>query len=695
MGGNGWFTFKSWYVLTYFFQIAAFLYAQSSEMAKFLLFLAISVLCCFPLHAQLIATADTVRVLQEVTITYQPDRLTPVTFQNLSEEYLEIRSTGQEPSFLLAKTPSITAYSDAGNTQGYSYFRLRGIDQTRINITLDGMPLNEPEDQGAYFSNFPDILNSVSNLQIQRGVGTSKNGVASYGGSLELSSPNLFGEEELTFGLGYGSFNSLRAFGEYQSGEKNNKAIYVRASQIYSDGYKYNSSNNSRSVFFSGGLKGDQTVWKLNVLAGRQKNELAWLGVSDSLIRIDPRTDANENENDEFTQAVVQLQNQWAWNQSSSLQSSAYYNYLQGNYDFNLNNFLELPTDNELFNYAFQSHWVGFFTNYRFSKNNLELRAGVHANTYERKHTGSEYSLGELYQNTGFKNELSLFSKADYTWRKTTFFADLQYRLTEFKYQGVVALPNLNWNFFNPKVGISFAVNDNTVAYYSLGRTGREPTRNDLFGGNDDLLQDEQGNALTFIRDPEYVTDQELGIRYFSDKIGLGANLFYMDFENEIVLSGQFGPNGLALTNNVEQSYRTGLEVFLNYQISKRWSIINNSSYNHSRIKEENETFQAILTPQFIFNQEVIYTKEAFSLALSARYQSESYLDFANTELLDGYLLINARAQYNHKKWQLGLFLNNVTNVQYFNNGYVEPDGTPKYFVQVPFNVYSSVMYRF
>lgn len=162
-------------------------------------------------------------ILQEVTIIYQADKRTPVTFQNIYAKDINIKSTGQELSFLLSETPSITNYSDAGSSQGYSYFRLRGIDQTRINMTLDGLRLNEPEDQGAYFSNYPDILNSVSKIQIQRGVWTSKNGVASYGGSVQLFSPNLADTTKKTFGLGYGSFNSLRVFGEYNSGIKTKK----------------------------------------------------------------------------------------------------------------------------------------------------------------------------------------------------------------------------------------------------------------------------------------------------------------------------------------------------------------------------------------------------------------------------------------------------------------------------------------
>ena len=328
-------------------------------MTKYILLTVFTLLSFGQLTAQDTLHIDSVKHLDEVVVTYQADKRTPVTFQNIYSKTIKEKSTGQEPSFLLSETPSITNYSDGGNSQGYSYYRIRGIDQTRINTTFDGMPMNEPEDQGAYFSNYPDILNSVSKIQIQRGVGTTKNGVASYGGSVQLFSPNLADTTKTTFGLGYGSFNSLRVFGEFNSGIKNKKALYVRASQIYSDGYKYHSSNNSQSVFFSGGLFYDKSIWKLNFLAGHQQNDMAWIGVSDSLIDIDRQTNANsKQEKDRFFQMLTQLQNSWQISRSSALQSSIYYTFLKGNYGFDYNNFSGLPSTDELYNYAFLSNFV-------------------------------------------------------------------------------------------------------------------------------------------------------------------------------------------------------------------------------------------------------------------------------------------------------------------------------------------------
>lgn len=664
-------------------------------MTKYFILFLLTILASRQLKAQDTLRLDTTKTLQEVIITYQADKLTPITFQNISSKDLKAKSTGQEPSFLLSETPSITNYSDAGNSQGYSYFRLRGIDQTRINMTLDGVPLNEPEDQGAYFSNYPDILNSVNKIQIQRGVGTSKNGVASFGGSIQLFSPNLYDSTKTAFGLGYGSFNSLRAFGEYNSGVKNRKALYVRASQIYSDGYKYNSSNNSQSVFISSGLFYDKSNWKINLLVGHQQNQLAWLGVSDSLISIDRRTNANKNERDQFTQCLTQLQNNWRPNNFSSIQSSVYYTFLKGNYDFNLNGFLGLPTTSELYNYDFQSNLIGFFSNYTFSKNQFNWTTGIHGNTYDRQHIGSESTLGQLYKNTGYKNEASVFTKADYTVKLFTFFADIQYRYSTFDYKGTVALDKMQWHFINPKAGLSVEVKPNSIIYYSIGSTGREPTRNDMFGGNDDLLADSLGNAILSIKTPEYVLDHELGFRHQSRKLDFNLNLYYMDFKNEIVLDGKFGPNGLALTNKVEQSFRTGVELSVTYKVSKNFSLINNSSFNYSRIKEQKEVFTPILTPPLIINQEAVYAYKGFSVAVSARYQDKSFIDFANTSTVKSYFLLNGRVAYDIKGFQFCVFVNNITNSKYFNNGYVDFDGSKKYFVQAPTNFYASIKYSF
>lgn len=642
----------------------------------------------------------------EVETSYKADENTPTTYHNLSSAVFELKNVGQEPTFMLAnQTPSITVYSDGGNSQGYSYIRLRGIDQTRINMTIDGVPINEPEDQGAYFSNYPDFFNSISALQIQRGVGVSQNGTASYGGSMQFFSPNLTDSMQGAVGLGYGSFNSYRAFGEFQSGVKNKMAIYGRISHVHSDGYKEHSDNTSQSGFISACYFLDKQVFYLTHMTGRQVNQMAWLGVQDSLIDINPRTNANaEQEQDNFLQSLSFLRHKFFINNNAKLHSAIYYTFLDGNYDFDLNNFIGFPSTTELYNYAFRSHFMGLYSNFEYQTGGLTSTTGVHGNLYNRRHLGSELAFGELYRNIGYKEEFSIFSKANYRLRKFNFFADLQYRYSQFSYEDLGGtsqnLDPMIWQFFNPKAGISYHPSKQSSIYYSIGRTGREPTRNDIFGGWDDLGDtgiDSTGAPILGITEAEYVLDHELGYRMSTQNWKLGANLYYMQFQNEIVLNGQIGPNGLPLNNAFARSFRSGLELQAEWQPMKGLLLRNNSALNYSQIIDEDngQRFVPILTPWLIISQEVLYQIENWQFSLLARYQGSSYMDFGNTETLHPYLLLNAQVSYQIKGFRISLIGNNLLNTEYYNRGYIDWDGSKKYFVQAPINYYVALSYHF
>lgn len=641
---------------------------------------------------------DTIYTVNEVFISvdYEADKKTPISYQNINSEDFENKNFGQEPSFILSETPSMTVYSDAGNYQGYTYFRLRGIDQTRINMTLDGVPLNEPEDQGVYFSNYPDFFNSIDKLQIQRGVGTTKNGNASFAGSIQFTSPNLYDTSYKNFGIGYGSYNSYRVFGELNTSMDTKKGLYVRATHLNSDGYRYNSWNKSTSIFYKTGIDFKKNKLRLTGFLGNQQNQMAWLGVSQEKIDKDRKTNENTNEYDNFTQSLSQLQHTYKISDNSTLRSSLYFNYLKGNYDFDLNNFLGLTPTAEMYNYEFESYFTGIFSNYTYKKNNIEWTSGIHTNIYTRDHIGSVTTQNDnLYTNTGVKDEASVFTKVNYQFKNIILFSDIQYRYTNFNYNGDVNWKGKYWRFFNPKMGISYDLNKKYILYYSVGRTGREPTRNDMFGGNDNLLSDSLNNPELYITDAEYVIDHELGIRRKTKKYNTSFNLFYMDFQNEILLKGAFGPNGLALNDNVESSIRAGLEFNINYKINKYIKLINATSYIHSEIKDGGETFSPILTPKFITNQEIIYTDDKFETGINMRYQSSSYIDFANENKIDGYFLANFRVSFFIENFTLTLLINNITDTDYYNNGYVDYDRTNKYFVQAPLNFYSTLSYKF
>lgn len=636
---------------------------------------------------------DSLNNIQEVVIQSEAGRLQAVNFQNINPAK-SIKNVGQEPSFFLSESiPSVTAYSDTGGNNGYSYYRIRGIDQTRINVSMDGAPMNEPEDQGSYFSNYPDIFNSFDKIQIQKGVGLSKNGTASYGGSIQLFSPDL-SEKNLEFGANYGSYNSMRLYGKYTSGIKNNKVIHVRLSEIYSDGYKYNSSNHGQSAFISGGIFKDKSIWKFNALMGNQRNELAWLGVTKEQIDANPRTNGNRDEKDRFFQTFFQVFNQTRLSESSSLQSSIHYTYLNGNYDFNWNNFIGLPENGEMYNYAFKSNFLGFYSNFQNKFRNGKVVTGINGNLYNRNHTGIEFSLGELYRNTGYKNDFSAFAQGEIKVAKWVFSGDIQYRFADFRYKGDVEMNPLEWNFFNPKIGINYLIDNESNVFFSLGKVGREPTRNDIFMGNDNLILDDNNQLASGTTTPEYVTDYELGYRFSKEKMKLEFNVFYMDFKNEIVLNGNFGPNGLALTNKVDNSYKLGAELSFNYQIHEHWNLKNNSSFIHSKIKEKYISFSPILTPKFIVNQEISYKMKGLLINLTSRFQDSSFMDFSNSAKLPSYFIFNSGILYDWSQWQFGFYVNNLTNKRYYNYGYTEADGTGKYFVQMPRNFMFSVKFK-
>ncbi|MBB6459230.1 TonB-dependent receptor [Flammeovirga kamogawensis] len=642
---------------------------------------------------------DSVTALSEIVISssFLATQNTPVTYEDLLVSDISFKNVGQEPSFLLSESPSMTVYSDAGGMQGYTYFRLRGIDQSRINITLDGVPLNEPEDQGFYFANFGDFLNSVSSIQIQRGVGTTKNGTASYGGSLQFSSINLYEPKYAKVEAGYGSFNSYRLAAEYNSGVKNDKAIYARISTLGSDNYKYNADNRSTSGFVSAGLFKEKYDLRFTTFVGNQQNGLAWAGVSQEQIDIDPQTNANINERDNFTQSFSQLSHKWSLSDRSTLNTSVFYSYVKGNYDYNPLGYDSDP--DSLLNYALESNFAGFFTNYTYEVENLQWTTGVLADFYARDHNGTNnYDPSLFYTNTGYKNEASVFTKAMYSIGKFYLFADLQYRYASFDYDGDVPFDKLEWNFFNPKGGVTYNASASTSLYYSIGRTGREPTRTDMFGANDNLLADSTGAALLGGTEPEYVVDQELGVRFNKGRWNVELNGFYMDFENEYILQGPLGPNGLPITGNVESSFRTGVELDAKYAIHPNWDLRNTTSYNYTQVEDQDVKFHHILTPEWIINQDIVYHQGKFEIGTTLRFQSESYIDNANENTIDGYFLLNARVSYIiNKNLQVSVLGNNLTNASYYNYGYVDAwdNNTNKYLVTAPVNFYGNIAVTF
>ena len=627
----------------------------------------------------LVSNSDTLKTheLSHVTITgVRPNSKTPISQKTLTKDDISKTYQGQEMSYIITNTPSITTQSDGGQPNGYTTFRLRGIDQTRINMTLNGVPLNEPEDQGVYFSNYPNFALNIKSLQIQRGVGTSSNGTASYGGSINFESQNGL-EKQSMLQIGYGSFNTQRANATYSSGlSKRKLALFTSLSGYKSDGYKYNSGGSGYSGFLSGGYYGTKNVIKFTGFSGRSLNQMAWFAVSESDIKLDPRTNYNpKGEDDDFTQSFGQLQYIRSISNKSSLTTTAYYNRLDGLWGM----FVDSTT---LMKFKLSSNFYGVMSNYNITTKNISFNVGAHANTYSRTH-GGIIDDNTLYTNIGTKVDYSGYTKLAYTYGKYTIYGDIQARYVGFNYVGDVSMAPLQWFFINPKGGITYTKSNKVNYYISIGKSHREPTRTDMFGGNDNLI------TLNIIT-PEQVLDYELGSNVKFDKLSLQYNVYVMDFKNEITLLGALGSNGLPLMTNVSKSFRSGLELDLNYKLTKEISITNSSNYSYCRIKNGFDTYQPLYTPNLIVNQGISYSKKGFIIGIQVKYASKSYITSDNSMTIPQYLTVNANLGYTYKNYNMSFQAINITNKQYYTSGY--GIGSDKYlYVNAPSSFYITI----
>jgi iron complex outermembrane receptor protein len=619
--------------------------------------------------------SDTLQ-LREVTVsgTYTAPKIAPFSFSNLEKADISLKAQSSEPAVLLSSTPSVTFYSDNGTGLGYIYYRLRGIDQTRINVTLNGVPMNEPEDQGIYFNNYPDFLSSVGNVQIIRGAGLSKSGVSSYGGSINFESlqfsDNFSGNAAVT----YGSFNTMQL-----SGGINTKNFFVRASSLQTDGYKYNSANKSSSVFYGGKLG----KFKLYGFVGNQKNQMAWLGEDTANTNKDPRYNSQgPDETDKFTYVHNQLNYI-----NGNFYVTAFHTHLSGWYD----------TDNKHFGYpgsisrlALQSNWLGGSVNYRWLTDYSKFNFGVSGYTYNRDHVGSTSGVQD-YTNEGFKKELAPYAKAEINFKGFVIFGDVQYRHNEFTYKGSSQMFPQTYNFLNWSGGATLRLTKKTVVYYGVGKTFREPTRTDLFGGWDNL-----DPAYFSQIKPESVVDNEIGFKYFDPWTVFKANFYYMDFSNEIVLNGKIGPNAILIHQNVEQSYRTGLEVDYRYKWFNGFEVKTNANVSLNRIKDQGVTFSPVLTPGVILNLDGVYNvKKMTYIGVNLRHNSLSYIDLSNSTTLPRFSTLSAYAGLKYKGLEIQVNANNLLNSLVLTNGVIGFDGLPKYFVMAGRNGMLTLRYGF
>ena len=648
----------------------------------------------------------------------------PKTFLRLTKEQIAIAYHGQDPSSLFDQiAPSIQSYSDAGSSIGnYVQFRMRGIDQTRLNFTLDGVPLNDMIDQGVFFSNFSDLISSIDNIQIQRGLGASSSGVAAYGGAINFQSERLFNQDSWSaLEILGGSFGTYRISAETKFGAPDGWQSYGRFSKIKSDGYKYNSGSDAYSLFYSGGYSWNEQVVKILAFSGKTQNDQSYLPVLLDDIQIDPKTNYNHpNDTDDFEQEMVQVQYGRSLSNGWSVNNTLYYGGARGVFPFGLDDTFQLVFGIENDHYGFISNWSAIKPNYTF-------HTGIHAYIFDRQnqnYTAPNRTFPD-YTDETTKKEFSFFGKYNRNFGSINSFVDVQFRHVKMdfdtdqvlSYGGPVPsgifTSSRDWTFLNYQIGINYSLQENLTIYGSYGRTSREPTRTDLLMGDGSSI-----NELNYMSllDPTMVKEEsvkgiELGLKHRDSRLYIDFNLFHLNYSNEISQVGALAARSyVPLRQNVEDSRRSGLESVVKYNIQDKMALGLNGTYLSTNVQEfisGSETFENVnhvFAPKIMLSPNVAYEiSQDVSIRLAGRYSSRSFMELSNDlEFeLPAYFRLDANLHIDIAEGlSVSCMLNNIFNATYYHDGApvdLDFDGAvegPGFRIQPPRNFYVMMRWK-
>lgn len=629
--------------------------------------------------------------LQEVqVVSTRATQKTPVAFTNVSKETLRKQNFGLDIPFLLTATPSVLTTSDAGTGVGYTSIRVRGTDASRINVTANGIPMNDAESHSIFWVNTPDLASSLQDMQIQRGAGTSTNGAGAFGASINMRTEGIPSRAYGEASGSYGSFNTHKETVKVGSGLLGEHwAFDARLSNIESDGYRDRASSDLKSYFVQGGYYGEQTTVKFITFGGKEKTYHAWDGISRDDLKNNRRYNPNgeikedgkvvgfySDQTDNYRQTHYQLLFNHLFNRQWNLNVALHYTDGYGYYqEYKNGRTLEeyglapfehdgkLQKKSSLVRQKLVDSGFGggvFSANY--SGDRLTASIGGAANYYSNDHYGKvlwvENYIGtlnpdhEYYRNTGEKTDANLYVKANYELTKTlNFYADLQYRYINYKIKGNndkwdwTADParlqrldvNEDFSFFNPKAGLFWQITPAHSAYASFAVAQKEPTRNNYTDG-----------LFTQRPKAEKLFDYELGYNFRKEWFTAGVNLYYMDYTDQLVLNGKLNEIGEPMAENVKDSYRMGMEVSLGAQIARwlRWDV--NATWSKNRIKnyvgyvsdydadwndlytqtaiEAGDTPIAF-SPSFMAGSLFSFSLNGFDASLQTQYVSRQYLD--------------------------------------------------------------------
>lgn len=639
--------------------------------------------------------------LDEVLVNaVRVDADSPITHSNVSKEELAKRNLGQDIPILLNFLPSVVTTSDAGAGIGYTGIRVRGTDATRVNVTINGIPYNDPESQGTFWVNLGDFASSTESLQLQRGVGTSTNGSGAFGASLNLLTDAFSNEASGEIANSFGSFNTRKHTIKLSTGLLNNHfEISGRFSKIDSDGYVDRAFTDLKSYFLQGIYKDQNTLIKALTFGNEERTYQSWFGLTAEQLQENRRQNpyTYDNETDNYWQDHYQLH----WNQrfNNNWSTNLGLNYTKGRGYFeqykpeesaaDFENLIEEDSDVIVRRWLDNNFYV-LNANVTYKNNALEIISGLSMSSYTGDHFGEVIWGNDLAPNTNIrdryydgdatKNDFSVFSKATFKFaEKFTGFIDLQGRFVSYKTNGSSAdvapfITNADFSFFNPKVGLTYKHCDFNSFYASFAVANREPNRDDFQVG---------------VTENETLNDIELGWRYTSRKASISTNLYYMFYKNQLVLTGELDDVGSPIRATSGQSYRLGLEVDANVQFSKFFS----TSTNVAVSSNKNQDFTTSLNGELVnlgdtnisFSPNLVignalnfFPVERLQLSLLSKYVGEQYM--GNTDnpesILESYFVNDFNINYEIKPNKLfksivlsGL-VNNIFNKEYVSNGY-------------------------
>jgi iron complex outermembrane recepter protein len=622
----------------------------------------------------------------------------PIAQTTIGVRAIERRHFSQDvPLLLQGAAPSLTAHAETGTNWGYSYLRLRGIDQSRINLSLDGIPLNDPEDQVFYFANFADLGASLQSVQVQRGVGTSGAGTSAFAGSINFETkPVAALPRGASIEMQAGSFGARRVMLEGRTGLlPGGFAAMARFSGVRTNGFRRNAGVQGLSGIASAAWVGSKDVIKATVLAGQLYDTLSYLAVPITDLRRDRRINPlSPEERDKFGQQLLALAHTRQATGSTQFATTVYRMSAGGAYD--------VVWDEALTNYNLDHVWWGATSAINVDREGLRLNIGVNANRYARDHHA--YARPELqralYFNTGHKGELSGFAKAAWTVADVTIFGDLQARHARFRYEPDAAAgftgsaPAIDWNFLNPRVGVTWATSAGMELFASVGRTTREPTRTDMFAGADDLSQASFLDIGGFGRvQPERVTDTEAGLRWRGRRARIEANAFAMEFRNEIARIGVLSPLGAELRSNTPRSYRRGIELEGQWQLMPQLRLAGTATLSRNRIAEWTDAsitparvarnVPPLLSPSVLHSHRLDWTAARWlDVGVEGRYQGPGFLrnDGDRALTLPDFYQLDAMVRVALGRHDITIRGTNLGNSQRFGSGYAV-DGVPHFFV--------------